>query len=61
MAAALHLIYYGTPIVLNPYLMSGASLPAVDAYLREHTDGRCTLQPPDERIPPTTRSRTFVL
>ncbi|SHH37180.1 hypothetical protein [Streptomyces sp. 3214.6] len=60
MAAALHLIYYGTPIALNPYSVSGAPISAIDTYLRERTDGRCTLQPPDKRIPPTTRFRTFI-
>lgn len=59
MAAVRQLIFYGTPIVLNPYSVSGAPISAVDAYLREHTEGRCTLQPPHERIPPTTRSRIF--
>ncbi|MGW2050257.1 hypothetical protein ACWCPF_34550 [Streptomyces sp. NPDC001858] len=59
LAAALHLIYYGTPIVLNPYFASGAPIPVIDAYLRERTAGRCTLQPPAKRIPPTTRTFSF--
>ncbi|MFE8013940.1 hypothetical protein ACFU3O_14505 [Streptomyces antibioticus] len=59
MAAALHLIHYGTPVALNLYYTSGTPLAVVDAYLRERTDGRCTLQPPDEKIPPTTRVRAW--
>lgn len=54
-AAANHLVMYGTPIVINPYLMSSDSIDAFDQRLRERTDGRCTLQPPQHRIGPTTR------
>jgi hypothetical protein len=58
-SAALHLIYYGTPIALNPHYLSGSSLAAVDAFLRERTDGQCTFYPPGHPIRPTTRFRVY--
>lgn len=59
MAAATHLITYGTPIVINLHFAAGSPLAAVDARLRERTGGRCTLNPPPHRIGATTRARTY--
>jgi hypothetical protein len=55
MAAVTHLILYGTPIIINPYLLSGSPLEAADARLRDRTGGRCTLKPPPHRVQATTR------
>jgi hypothetical protein len=52
-AAVTHLVTYGTPIVINTYLVSGDSLGEFDQRLRDHTGGECTLQPPRHRIGPT--------
>lgn len=54
-----HLVTYGTPIVINPYLLPVDLVKAADERLRAHTDGRCTLLPPQRRVGPTTRSRIF--
>jgi hypothetical protein len=53
LAAALHLTYYGTPIAINPYLVSGADIELVDERLRARTNGQCTLQLPRHRTGPT--------
>ncbi|WP_089254393.1 hypothetical protein [Asanoa hainanensis] len=55
----LHLVTYGTPIVINPYLLPADLVDAADERLRAHTDGRCTLRPPEHRVGPTTRSKIF--
>lgn len=54
-AAVTHLVMYGTPIAINPYLVTGDPFDAADRRLRERTNGRCTLQPPQHPIGPTTR------
>lgn len=55
LAAARHLVFFGTPIVFNPYYWSGPPMATVDAFLREHTNDRCTFYPPPEPVPPTIR------
>ncbi|MFG1928595.1 hypothetical protein [Cryptosporangium sp. NPDC048952] len=57
MVAVNHLVYYGTPIVVNPYLVDRVRLQQFDAYLRERTDGRCTVAPPDRPVTPTTTAK----
>lgn len=57
--AAISLAYFGTPLVINPYRMTGSSKTEVDAVLRERTSGTCTLRPPKEGLLPVTRPPQF--
>lgn len=57
--AASSLAYFGTPVVINPYRMTGSSKTEVDAVLRERSGGTCTLQPPEKGLLPVTRPPQF--
>jgi hypothetical protein len=59
MQAASNLAYFGTPIVINPYRMTGSPKAEVDAVLRERSGGKCTLQPPEKGLLPVTRAPQF--
>jgi hypothetical protein len=58
--AASSLAYFGTPIVINPYRVTGSPKAEVDAVLRERSGGRCTLKPPEEGLLPVTRAPRFL-
>jgi hypothetical protein len=53
--AVLNLTYFGTPIVINPWRMTGSSKTEIDAVLRDRTRGQCTLKPPTKALLPVTR------
>ncbi len=57
--AAASLAYLGTPIVINPYRMTGSPKAEVDALLRERGGQQCTLEPPKEGLLPVTRVPRF--
>jgi hypothetical protein len=59
MQAASNLAYFGTPIVINPYRVTGSPKMEVDAVLRERTGGQCTLEPPKKGLRPVTRAPRF--
>jgi hypothetical protein len=58
-AAAVHLAFYGTPIVLNPYHATGSPKTAIDERLRERTGGACSMKPSTEPLKNIVRPPTF--
>lgn len=57
--AAVHLAYYGTPIVLNPYHATGSPKAAIDERLRERTGGRASMTPGTKPLKNIIRPPTF--
>lgn len=58
-AAAVHLAFYGTPIVLNPYHATGSPTEAIDEQLRERTGGACSMEPGSKPLKNIIRPPTF--
>jgi hypothetical protein len=58
-AAAVHLAFYGTPVVLNPYHATGSPKAAIDERLRERTGGTCSMTPGTEPLKNIIRPPTF--
>lgn len=58
-AAAVHLAFYGTPLVLNPYHATGSPKTAIDQRLRERTGGTCSMAPGTEPLNNIIRPSMF--
>jgi len=58
-AAAVHLAFYGTPVVLNPYHATGSPKEVIDERLRERTGGTCSMTPGTETLKNIIRPPTF--